>query len=283
MSALLAAAEQAWFPGVGGLGLFEARFRPLGRPRACVVLVHGLRDHGARYGELADRLARRGVAVHAVDLRGHGMSHGERVWVHSFDDYLGDLDLVVRRAQEAYPGRPIFLFGHGMGGTIVMLYVIAWKPDVQGLIVSGGSLRPGAGVAPGKARTALILSTVMPRLRTLKVPADLISSDPSVVAKLMRDPMVDERPGPARTAGELIRARAKVQSGKEGVWAPLLILHGSADKVSSPEGSRELFDKAGSADKTLKIYDGLSHDLLHEPQRARVLDDIVGWVASRAR
>jgi alpha-beta hydrolase superfamily lysophospholipase len=96
------------------------------------------------------------------------------------------------------------------------------------------------------------------------------------------DPMVDERPGPARTEGELIKAREALQRGEEGVLAPLLVLHGSADKVSNPEGSREFYAKAGSADKTLKIYDGFYHDLLHEPDRADVLADIVGWVDSRA-
>jgi alpha-beta hydrolase superfamily lysophospholipase len=275
------AADESWFPGIGGVKLFEARWRPHGKTRACFVLVHGLKDYGGRYGELANALASRGIAVHAADLRGHGRSQGDRVWIRSFDEYLGDLDLSVRRARESYAGKPLFLFGHSMGGTIVTLYTITRKPDLQGLIISAGSLKPGAGVTPSKVRKAKLLSKLLPRLRTLNLQDDLFSRDPAVVARMRTDPMIDDRPGPARTAAELIKARETLQPEEGSVTAPLLVLHGSADKVTNPDGSREFVARAASADKTLKIYEGFYHDLLHEPDHSQVLGDIVGWVASR--
>jgi alpha-beta hydrolase superfamily lysophospholipase len=273
--------DESWFLGSDGVKLFEGRWRPSGEARACLVIVHGLKDYGGRYAELANALASRGVAVHAADLRGHGRSDGERVWIRSFDEYLSDLDLVVNRAREAYPGRPIFLFGHSMGGTIVTLYTITRRPDLGGLILSAGSLKPAAGLTPRKVRKAKLLSMLTPRRRTLKLQNDQFSRDPAVVARMSTDPMVDDRPGPARTAAQLIKARETLQPREGSVTVPLLVLHGSADKVTNPEGSREFVARAASGDKTLKIYDGFYHDLLHEPDHSQVLADIVEWIVSR--
>jgi acylglycerol lipase len=270
------------FPGTWGVQLFEARWKPKGKARACLVLVHGLKDYGARYGELASALAARGIATHATDLRGHGKSDGDRVWVRAFEDYLADLDISIERAREAYPGKPIFLFGHSMGGTIVTLYTITRKPDLQGLITSAGSLKPGAKLTPAKVREAKRLSRLAPRRRTMNLQDDLFSRDPAVVAGMATDRMMEDGAGPARTAAELIEARETLQPREGEVTAPLLVLHGSADKVCNPDGSREFVANASSKDKTLRIYKGFYHDLLHEPHHARVLSDIVGWVASRA-
>lgn len=269
------------FTGTAGVKLSEARWRPKGEARACLVLVHGLKDYGGRYGELASALAADGVATHATDLRGHGQSKGERVWVRSFNDYLADLDLSVKRARETYPGKPIFLFGHSMGGTIVTLYTITRRPDLQGLIISAGSLKPGAALTPDLVRKAKRLSKQFPRRRTLKLNDDLFSRDRAVVARMKTDPMMDDRDGPARTAGELIQARETLQPQEGAVTVPLLVLHGSGDQVCNPDGSRELVANASSTDKTLKMYDGFYHDLLHEPDHSEVLSDIVSWVAAR--
>ncbi len=270
------------FPGTWGVKLFEARWKPRGEARACLVLVHGLKDYGARYGELASALAAHGIATHATDLRGHGKSNGARVWVRSFEDYMADLDMSVQRARETYPGKPIFLFGHSLGGTIATLYAITRKPDLQGLITSAGSLKPGAGLTPAKVREAKRLSRLAPRRRTLKLQDDLFSRDPAVVAGMASDPMMDDGAGPSRTAAELIKARETLQPREGEVTAPLLVLHGSADKVCNPDGSREFVANASSKDKTLRIYKGFYHDLLHEPHHARVLSDIVLWVDARA-
>ena len=275
--------EESTFKGTGGVRLFEARWRPARPARACLVLVHGLKDYGARYAELATALAAVGIATHATDLRGHGRSGGERVWVNSFEEYLEDLDLSLERARATYPGKPIFLFGHSMGGTIVTLYTITRKPKLHGLITSAGSLKPGAGLTPAQARHAKALSLLTPHLATLKLNDELFSRDPKVVAGMATDRWMEDGPGPARTAGELIQARETLQPREGELTVPLLVLHGSADRVCNPDGSRELVDNASSKDKTLKIYNGFYHDLLHEPGHARVLDDVVGWINSRAK
>jgi acylglycerol lipase len=273
--------EGSWFDAVGGLQLYEARWRPAGDPRACLVVVHGLKDHGARYGELASALAARGIVTLATDLRGHGKSGGDRVWVDSFDDYLADLDLSMQRARDTYPDRPIFLFGHSMGGTIATLFAITRKPNLQGLIISAGSLKPAASLTLPKVLEAKERSVFAPHVLTFALDDSLFSRDPAVVAGMATDPMIEDGAAPARTAAELIAARERLQPREGEVRAPLLVLHGSDDKVCNPDGSKEFVRRAGSQDRTLIVYDGFYHDLLHEPDHSGVLADIVNWIDAR--
>src|SRR6266850_3593261 len=136
MTATASAADEGTIPGFGGAGLFERLWRPVGKAKGAFVLVHGIKDHSGRYGELAGALAAQGVAVHAFDLRGHGKSTGKRVSVRSFNEYLNDLDLVLNRARESAPGKPLFLFGHSMGGAIVTSYTLTFRPKLDGLVLS---------------------------------------------------------------------------------------------------------------------------------------------------
>jgi len=273
--------EGTYFPAAGGVNLYETRWRPQGTPRACLVIAHGLKDYGERYGELATALAANGVVTHATDLRGHGRSEGDRVWVNAFEEYLADLDLSMQRARDTYPDRPIFLLGHSMGATIVTLFAITRKPNLQGLITSAGSLKPGSGLTLEKVLEARALSFLDPHSGTLYLDDSWFSRDPSVVAGMKADPMIHDGPGPARTAAELIGARERLQPREGEVRAPLLVLHGSADKVCNPDGSREFVERAGSVDKTLVIYDGFYHDLLHDLSRDVVVADIVKWIEAR--
>src|SRR5262249_17508511 len=157
--------------------LYERSWRPAGAARGAVVIVHGLKDHGGRYAAAAEELARRGFAVYALDLRGHGRSDGPPVRVDSFDDYLDDLALFVGRVRER--GRPLFRFGHSMGGAIAPLFVLERRADVQGLILSAPALR--VAVSPVLAATTRALGTVAPGLPVLSLASEDFSRDPAVV------------------------------------------------------------------------------------------------------
>lgn len=118
------------FTGPGGISLFEHWWLPETEPRAVVVLVHGLKDHGARYVHVGGWLAGRGYAVHAPDLRGHGASDGERFFVNTFDEYVGDLEVFIGRVQRRTPERLVFLLGHSMGGAVASLFVLDRSPNL---------------------------------------------------------------------------------------------------------------------------------------------------------
>lgn len=272
--------KEGTFAGVRGTQLYEQSWRPRGEARAVVVIVHGLKDHSSRYQALAERLAQQGFAVHAFDLRGHGRSEGLRVWVDSFDDHLGDLDIFMGRLKEEEKGKPTLLFGHSMGGAISTLYTITHKPDLKGLVLSGAALAidtPAAVVGGSKFVAAL-----SPAAALFQLDLKQFSRDPAVLADNEKDPLVHQPPAPVHTAVELLGAVERIQAHMEEITVPLFVMHGEADKVTPPEGSKTLVQRARSTDKVLKLYPGLYHDLLHEPEREKVMADVVKWMSEHA-
>jgi acylglycerol lipase len=271
---------EALVPAARGVSLYRQWWRPCSGIRGSVVIVHGLKDHSARYGAFAERLVARGFAVHAFDLRGHARSGGARGWVDAFDDYTDDLEAVVRCVRTRDRRAPLFVFGHGMGGAIATLWALERAASVDGVILSAAALQ--AGPAPAEARTTRLLAALVPRARIFQLDLRRLSRDRSTVEDSLRDGLVQQSPAPARTARELLDAMARVDIGAPHLAAPLLVLHGSADVVNAPAGSERFVERAGSLDKQLYLYDGLAHDLLHEPERARVALDAADWLCERA-
>jgi len=260
----------------GKVTLYEQSWRPQTDPRAVIVVVHGLMDHSSRYEAFAFDALRRGYAVYAYDQRWHGRSSGERVWVDAFDDYLDDLDAYLKRVEAAEPNVPRFVLGFSMGGAVVTLDTIARHPKVNGLVLCGAALEidaPGAKVFGVK-----VVATVAPRAAVFELDPDQFSRDPANVWGGRVDPLIFHDPAPAHTAKELIEAIGRIGERMEDVTPPILVMHGGADTVTPPHGSRELVRRARSTDKTLSIYDGLFHDLLREPERDRVSADVLDWV-----
>ena len=264
-----------------GLALSSCSY-PCPAPRARVVLVHGYAEHMGRYAHVIEALNGAGFEVHAFDLRGHGCSAGDRVWVDRFDQYVSDLAVFVDRVKAREPGKPVFVMGHSMGGAIVTTYVLTRKPDLRGLVLSAPALKPGADVSPFLIGTAGLFSAIAPGLGLLDLKNEDFSRDPAVVAAMGKDPLIEQGAGPARTASELLNALVEIGKHMEQVKLPFLVMHGTKDKLTNPEGSKELNARAGSTDKSLKIYEGLWHDLLHEPERAQVLSDLTSWLDAHA-
>jgi alpha-beta hydrolase superfamily lysophospholipase len=268
------------FEGFGRVRIFTQQWRPDdGHVRAALVIVHGLKDHSSRYVELAERLAKHGYAVHGFDLRGHGSSGGRREYVESFDEYVADLGIYVDAVRANEHDLPLFVLGHDMGGTIALRYVLDKKPELSGLVVSGAIVK---STASGFNRFMTgSLGTVLPLLAILTVDVDHFSQDPTVARVLKDDPLVEEGDGPARTARELQNAMESILDRAQQLTVPLLVLEGGADVVTPPEGSRELYERAGSQDKTLRIFDGMWHDLWHEPAREQAMQELSDWLDAR--
>lgn len=266
-----------------GVRLFVRAWLPEGETAAAVIVVHGFIEHSGRYAELAAALNQHGFAVYSLDLRGHGRSAGQRIWISSFDEYLTDVDTLLGRVRQREAGKPIFLFGHSMGGLIALQFALRRQADLRGLIVSGAVVRLGTRVFPWLRRLAVVAGWLLPRLRLVRMGGGMVSRDPAVVADFRRDPLVFHDRFPLRTGAEIIRAGRQIETRLEEFRLPLLILHGTGDVVTDPEGSRELFARAESPDKTLKLYEGLYHDLLHEPEREQVIAELVAWLSQRTK
>jgi acylglycerol lipase len=257
--------------------LFNQYWKPQ-NSKAVLIIVHGLKDHSSRYGSVAEQLVNRGYAVYALDLRGHGKSEGERGFVNSFDVYLGDLDLFYDQVRRKEPGKPIVLFGHSMGGAIAFLFTLTRNPDIHGLILSAPALKVGSDVSPLLVWFTKRIGGIAPKRPMFKLDNKLFTRDIDSLASMNSDPLIYNKPHPARTAAELLRAIERIQKTMASITIPIVIMHGTADKITNPDGSRQLNEVALSKDKTLKLYEGHYHDLLHDLGNSDVANDLVQWL-----
>lgn len=265
--------------GSGGVGIFVRSWRPRGEARGVVAICHGVLSHSGYYGWAAEQLVADGLAVYALDLRGRGKSDGERFYIEKFEEYLDDVNTLVTLARSREPGLPVFLLGHSAGGVVSSVYALEHQGDLAGLICESFAFQVYApelalGIVKG-------LSHVAPHVHVLKLPIDGFSRDPKVVQAMNTDPLIAHEVQPTKTVAELVRADERLEREFPLITLPVLILHGTADKVTKPGGSQRFYDKAGSRDKTLKLYDGHVHDLLNDIGKEKVMADITRWLDAR--
>lgn len=264
-----------------GLRLFARSFAPETSPCASVAVVHGYSEHSGRYQELSRRLADSGYAVHLFDLRGHGRSEGPRAWVRSFDDYVRDLQQFVERLQERGPATRLFLLGHSMGGLIAAQWALAQGSSLRGLALSAAALKVNDRIHPWLQKFSGVIAAALPRLPTIRFDDTALSRRAEVVQAYRDDPLVYHGRMLARPGAEIVRNSHEIAGRFSEFAMPLLIMHGSGDRLTDPAGSRRLYEQAASSDKTFKLYPGLYHELWHEPEREQVMDDFVAWLQAR--
>jgi acylglycerol lipase len=250
-------------------------------PAAHIIVSHGYGEHAGRYAALAEALRAAGYSVHALDYRGHGRSEGERARVGVFREYVDDLKRFCERVYEAAPQGRRVLLGHSVGGLIALQLALEHPKKVDALALSAPYLH-NAIEAPGwLIRLSGLLSRYWPSFPTRAVDPAHLSRDPAVVDAYRRDPLVFHGKAPARVAKELLDAGPYVLARAADIRLPLLIMHGTDDRIAAVEGSRLLYEAVGSSDKTLKLYDGHYHELFNEVDKEQVVADLVAWCDAR--
>jgi acylglycerol lipase len=271
--------EEDTFVGVRGLRIHVRTWAPASPPRGVVVIAHGFAEHGGRYAAVAERLLAGGMAVAAADHRGHGLSEGARTSVVRFADYVDDLTTVVSRARARWPSQRQVLLGHSMGGLIALDYAVRANPSLDGLVLSAPAACPG-DVSKVQLALGRLLSRVAPNVGVLKLPLNRISRDQAVVDAYNNDPLVFRTPIRARLGAEMLDAMDRVDKALPAMRMPLLVMQGTADGLVDPGCGPHVYERAGSTDKTLKMYDGLWHEIFNEPERDQVLADLTTWLQS---
>ncbi|HEU5475349.1 MAG TPA: alpha/beta hydrolase [Actinophytocola sp.] len=266
------------FAGAAGGQIYWQGWVPAGEVTAVVVIVHGLAEHGGRYAHVGNRLAADGYAVYAADHRGHGKSEGTRGNINRMAQVVVDLETMIRSAAQRHPDKAVFLYGHSMGGLVALVYATTGRPaELRGMILTSSAV--DIAVGPKVARLAgRGLSAVAPNLGTIRLDASTVSRDPEVVRAYDADPLNYRGKIRARTGAEMLAAAEAVRSRLATLTMPLLLLHGSADRLTAPSGTKLVADRAGSTDITHKLYDGWYHELHNEPDKDSVFDDIVVWL-----
>jgi acylglycerol lipase len=267
--------------GGAGLDIFVRSWAPDGPVRGVVAIVHGVKSHSGYYLWAAEQFVAQGLAVYALDLHGRGRSDGERFYVEKIEDYLDDVNALVTLAKSRQRSLPLFLLGHSAGGVISSVYTLEHQAELAGLICESFAFQV---YAPDFALTVLKgLSHVAPHLHVLNLKTEDFSRDPKAVQAMKDDPLIDGEVQPTQTVAELVRADERLEREFPLITLPVLILHGTADKVTRPGGSQLFYDTAGSRDKTLKLYEGHAHDLLNDVDKEKVMTDIVTWINARLR
>jgi alpha-beta hydrolase superfamily lysophospholipase len=266
--------------GVGGLRLYRQAWLPDGDPRSVVVLVHGVSEHSGRYHHVAARLVADGHAVHALDHRGHGRSEGPRAVIDRMEYAIADVHALVEAAASPHPGVPVVMLGHSMGGLVAVCFALSHRGRLTGLMLSG-PLAALEAASPTTRVAARVLSILTPRLGVVGIDSVLISRDPEVVRAYNSDPLVFHGRLPARTVFELERAVRSLPQNVHAIMVPTLTMYGTADRLCPPAGSLMLHDRIGAQDRTLKVYDGLYHEIFNEPEQDRVLEDLCEWLRER--
>ncbi|MDD4859103.1 MAG: lysophospholipase [Dehalococcoidales bacterium] len=269
------------FKGQRDLNLYYQCWLPQGKPRAVLAVVHGLAEHGGRYGNLVNHFVPRGYAVYCLDHCGHGKSEGARCYVPRFEDYLSDLGKMIDIIHREQPNNKIFLFGHSMGGMLAVAFAATHQSGLAGLVLSAPTFKVGSGVSPLAQAVAPLLSAVVPKMGVAVLDASSISRDETVVSAYINDPLVYRGKVTARLGAELLKTTQKMTAVLSGVKIPVLIVQGTADRFTDPEGSNAMCRLLGSEDKELKTYEGFYHEVCNEPGHEQVIADIEEWLTAR--
>lgn len=267
--------------GSKGLMLYWQAWLSEETPKAVVILAHGLAEHSGRYAHVAEHLVAHGYAVYALDHRGHGRSQGRRALVGRMDDVVDDLHRFATQVRSDQPGKALFLLGHSMGGGIALAYALEYQDELKGLVLSSPAVVI-EGVSPLQARAVRILSAVAPSLPLLELDGTAVSRDPEVVRAYDSDPLNYRGKIPVRTVAEMMRGAERLPDKLRSLRLPVLLLQGTEDRLVPASASRLVHDRASSPDKTLRLYDGLYHEVFNEPERDQVLADLSDWLDRHA-
>jgi len=258
-----------------GLQTVAYKWLPAAAAKAVVVGVHGFAEHAGRYDHVGRYLAEHGYALYMYDLRGHGRSQSTRGHVDRFEQFVEDTAAFVRLVKSE-AGARTFLMGHSMGGLIAVLTAAELNEELAGLITSGAAVEVKVGALT--RLTLQLLGALRPMSRvTTPVAAELLSKDPSVAQQYLSDPLVFKDPT-VKLLVEFGKAATKVWSVAGRITIPALIMHGGDDRLVLPYASRKLYEAIASTDKTLRIYEGLRHEIFNEVEKDKVLSDVVEWL-----
>ena len=265
------------FLGTGGLQLYYQSWQPDGVPGAVVAIVHGVGDHSGRYMNLVEPLLDQGYALYALDQRGHGRSPGKRGYINRWAEYRGDVRACLQMIEQQQLELPLFLFGHSMGGLVALDYGLHHPDGLTGLIASAPALGT-SGVSDILLALSRPLSRIWPAF-ALNSGLDIkgISRDPEAVKAYQVDPLVHSK-GTARLATEVMDTIDRTQANAASFSLPLLIYHGSADRITPPHASRAFFEHVTVSDKKYISYDGGYHESHNDLHHAQTAKDVAVWL-----
>ena len=269
--------SENYWKSFDGLNLFSRTWHPSGKPRAVINLIHGLGEHSGRYTSWAERLTDNGFLVRSFDLRGHGKSEGRRGYSSAYNRLIKDVDAFLEMGKEIYSSIPSFVYGHSLGGNLVINYIIQNNSQINGLIVTSPWLELTKPPSKLVLYVASILSNILPGLTTSNgLNSEDLSRDLRVVHAYKNDDLVHNRIG-IKLFTQVYEAGIKASMSIYKINVPFLLMHGCEDKITSCKTSRNFV--RNSSDKTIFIeWPGGYHELHNDLDRDKVFDSLISWL-----
>jgi alpha-beta hydrolase superfamily lysophospholipase len=269
--------EHSTFELQGSTSLFAQSWTPVNELRGTLGIIHGLGEHSSRYVQFARQFVQAGFRVVAYDQRGHGQTEGKRGDAPSYEVLLDDIESLIAEMTSGDMGLPKYLFGQSLGGNLVLNLALRRRPNVAGIIASSPLLLPTHPPSRWKQIAARLLQRTYPsfRFRT-GVQAEGLSHDATFIAAYKADPLVHD----------FVSTRLAVAMLDAGQWAldhaakltfPTLLMHGTADPITSVDATIEFAQRAGDT-CTLRTFPGLYHELHWERERVEVTNVVLAWL-----
>lgn len=260
-----------------GLKLHAQCWTPTTPPKAVIALVHGMGEHIGRYEHVAQFFNGQGVAVLAYDQQGHGKSEGARGHLVSATSLLEDVGLLLQEAAKRFPGKPVFLYGQSMGGNVVLNHALRYKPTIAGVIATSPWIQLAFKPPALKVLAGRLVSRISPALSLASgLDTQFLSHDPAVVKAYNEDPLVHGKIS-AGAGVVLLDLAQNLDTAVAELSTPLLITHGSGDKITSHAASYQ-FALRAKGDVTFREWPGLYHELHNEPEKDTYLNFLYGWI-----
>ncbi len=258
------------------INLYGQCWLPEGETIAVINLIHGIGEHSTRYTAMADYYTKKAIAVYAIDYRGHGKSEGKRGHTPEYESLMKDIDKLMEYSAKDSSCKKLFIYGHSLGGNLVLNYVLRRQPKITGLIASGPWLK--LAFEPSKFDVVLgsFVKKIYPAFtQKTKLKTDDLSHNEDSNETYKKDDLVHGHISVSLFFGAREAAQWALDNAAK-MPVPLLLMHGGADKMTSPEGSKEFASKTDKAE--LKIWDGFYHEIHNEKENQQVYDFVINWI-----
>lgn len=274
--------EETNYVGYDGTQMFMALWKPDDdKPRAILIVLHGLGSHAGDFKNLGEYFANLGLAVFIPDLRGFGHYSGLKGHVMRFDEYIEDIQNLVIQAKDRYLNKITFLFGSSLGGVNAIRYAKTYPKEIDGLVLHCPAVSQTLGIKSSTRIAGQILSLLnVKRYFSSGLKYEEASRNPVVIKNHETDPLRFDDVTP-RFGIEGLKASEDAYNSASSIIMPVLLQQASADKLVSPKRSKEFFENLSSEDKKWYLYEGLYHELHVEPESNQVLADMEGWLENR--
>jgi alpha-beta hydrolase superfamily lysophospholipase len=269
------------FKSIRDLNIYYKGWLPDGEVKAVLLIVHGVGEYCERYTNVVNHFVPLGYAVYGLDHIGHGKSGGEREMIDRFEDFIEPVMTYSRMVKGWHPEKPVFIYGHSLGGLITSFLLLDHQADFKGAIISAPAVKVPDNISPMVITIGKVLSAIAPKAGLIGLDTSYLSHDKTVVDTYNTDPLVFHGKMPARLSAEMLRAMARVTAEAAKISLPVFILQGGGDKIVDPAGAPMLYEKVSSKDKTLKVYEGLYHEVHNEPERENMFKDLEGWLKAQ--